>query len=280
MKNVLYIDKPKGLTSFDVCYKLRKVLNTKSIGHTGTLDPNATGVMIVLFDKACKANQFLVSDTKDYIAEVEFGYLTDTLDVDGKVIEERAYEAPKKEDVLKVFEKYLGKSTQIPPITSAIKVDGKKLYEYQREGKEVEIPKREIEVFSLELISLDDQSLTFKTKVSSGTYIRALMRDILSDLGLIGTLKNLVRTKVDEVTLAECDRLEEVLKGNYTLHDTSDLLKSRYHTLECTKVEDIKNGKFVYYDSDEEKIAITYKGEVIAIYGKDGNKYRSIRGLF
>lgn len=280
MKNVLFINKPKGITSFDVCYKLRKVLNTKAIGHTGTLDPNATGVMIVLFDKACKANQFLVSDSKEYIAEVEFGYMTDTLDVDGNVIERQELPVITEEAVLKVFKKYLGRSMQLPPMTSAIKVNGKKLLEYQREGKEVEIPLREIEIFSLELLKLDQKGMTFKTCVSSGTYIRALMRDILNDLNTIGTLVELTRTKVDEISIEECDDLEDVLNGHFTLHDTSSLLCQRFPSIEVKNVEDVKNGKALILNIEDERVAITHLGKVIAIYGKCNQQYRCIRGLF
>ena len=132
MKNVLYVDKPSGMTSFDVCYRLRKVLKTKKIGHTGTLDPLASGVMIILFDKATKANQFLVSDNKEYIAKVKLGVETDTLDIDGKIIKEAPYSLPEKDKLIEVLNSFVGSSRQIVPLTSAVSVNGKRLYQYQR----------------------------------------------------------------------------------------------------------------------------------------------------
>ena len=133
MLNALFINKPSGITSFDVCFRLRKVLGTKKIGHTGTLDPLADGVMIVLFDKATKANQFLVTDNKEYIARVRLGIETDTLDIDGNVINETAYNLPDKDDLINVLDSFLGQSRQEVPLTSAISVNGKRLYQYQRE---------------------------------------------------------------------------------------------------------------------------------------------------
>ena len=153
---ILYIDKPKGLTSFDICFKLRKVLGTKKIGHTGTLDPNATGLMIVLSDKDSKANQFLVSDNKEYIATCLLGIETDTLDIDGNIIKEKEETMPSSKEIEEVLNSFLGESYQIPPMTSAIKKNGKKLYEYQREGVEVEIEPRKINVEEIELLSVND----------------------------------------------------------------------------------------------------------------------------
>ena len=165
MKNVLYVNKPSGMTSFDVCYRLRKVLGTKKIGHTGTLDPLASGVMIVLFDKATKANQFLVSDNKEYIAKIKFGIETDTLDIDGNVIKESPYSLPNKEKIIEVLKSFIGPGKQVVPMTSAISVNGKRLYQYQREGKEVELPVRDINVYEIELLEMFDDGFSFRSKV-------------------------------------------------------------------------------------------------------------------
>ena len=137
MGNVLYVNKPKNMTSFDVCFKLRKVLGTKKIGHTGTLDPNATGVMIVLYNNATKANQFLVTDSKEYITTVKLGIETDTLDIDGNIINQSSVQMPSKEELISCLNSFLGKSLQQVPISSAVKVDGKKLLEYQRQNIDV-----------------------------------------------------------------------------------------------------------------------------------------------
>ena len=279
--NVLYIKKIKGMTSFDLCFKMRRVFNTKSIGHTGTLDPNATGVMVLLIDKACKANQFLVHDTKEYIATVKLGYETDTLDIDGNVIKEMEYQSPSQEAYLDVFKTFIGKQIQIPPMTSAIKVNGKKLVDYQREGKEVEIPAREVEIFSLDLLSVSDDGFVFKTKVSSGTYIRTLMKDILSKMGLIGTLVELERTKVGDVSIEECDSYEEVLNGNYHLHSLYDALSSMYKVVEYQNDKDIRNGKRIRLNVEEDRVLMVKDNEVLAIYERvNNNEFKCVRGLF
>ena len=215
MAEVLYVNKPSGISSFDVCFKLRKVLHTRKIGHTGTLDPNATGVMIVLFDKSTKANQFLVTDRKEYETRVLLGKETDTLDIDGKVLGEYKYEVPDENTLKKALNAFKGRSVQEVPITSAVSVDGKRLYQYQKEGKEVELPKREIEVFSIELLNIYEDGFSFLSRVSSGTYIRALARDILSSLNLHGTVLSLKRTAVDDVRIEDCDELNDILEGNH-----------------------------------------------------------------
>ncbi|MBR5341089.1 MAG: tRNA pseudouridine(55) synthase TruB [Erysipelotrichaceae bacterium] len=280
MGNVLYVNKPKGISSFDVCFRLRKVLGTKKIGHTGTLDPNATGVMIILFNKATKANQFLVTDKKEYICKVKLGIRTDTLDIDGNIIEESSYTVPEKETISETLKSFLGKSIQEVPLTSAVSVEGKRLYQYQREGKEVELPKREIEVSDIKLLDIFEDGFSFRSTVSSGTYIRALVRDILMKLNQIGTVSELERTAVDEVRIENCDNLEEIEKGNYKLHEIGDLLIKRYKTVEYPERNDILNGKKLKLNSDEKTVLVTNNDEVLAVYEKDGDIYRSLRGLW
>lgn len=281
MNKVLFVNKPKGITSFDLCFKMRRIFNTRSIGHTGTLDPNATGVMIVMIDKACKINQFIVKDTKEYIATVKLGFITDTLDVDGEVIKREEFITPTKEEYLKAFEKFTGRYIQIPPMTSAIKVKGKKLIDYKREGKAVEIPSREVEIFNLELLELYEDGFRFKANVSSGTYIRTLMKDILESMGLIGTLMELERIRVGSVSLDMCDCLEDIIQGNYHLHDIYDVLKDNYEVIDYPDDADIRNGRRIKLDTSSDEVMIVKGKEVLAIYGREkGNIFRSIRGLF
>lgn len=278
---VLYIDKPKGLTSFDVCFRLRKVLNTKKIGHTGTLDPNATGVMVVLFDKDTKANQFLVSAYKEYVAEVILGIKTDTLDIDGKVVEEAEVKMPKRDKLLAALDKYLGKSKQLPPMTSAIKINGKKLYEYQRQQQEVKIPLRDIEVTEMELLDVFDNGFSFRCKVSSGTYIRSLVRDVLDDLGLIGTLKELRRTKIDSVCIEDCQTLDAIVEGNYQVHNLLDILSKQYQTIYLKNDLRVRQGKQMKLDNCAQRVLIACGDEAIAIYERqDDGLYHCLRGLW
>ena len=280
MAEVLYVNKPSGISSFDVCFKLRKVLHTKKIGHTGTLDPNATGVMIVLFDKSTKANQFLVTDRKEYETRVLLGKETDTLDIDGKVLGEYKYEVPDENTLKKALNAFKGRSVQEVPITSAVSVDGKRLYQYQKEGKEVELPKREIEVFSIELLNIYEDGFSFLSRVSSGTYIRALVRDILSSLNLHGTVLSLKRTAVDDVRIEDCDELNDILEGNYHLPDLYDLLSKRYEVFEDFDEKDVLNGKKLLIESDQSRLLMAKNHEALAIYEKDGDLYRSLRGLW
>lgn len=277
---ILYIDKPKGLTSFDICFKLRKVLGTKKIGHTGTLDPNATGLMIILSDKDSKANQFLVSDNKEYIATCLLGIETDTLDIDGKVINTKEELMPDKKEIEEVLSSFLGESYQIPPMTSAIKKDGKKLYEYQREGIEVELEPRKINVEEIKLLSLDEKTFTFRCKVSSGTYIRSLLKDILVKLNRTGTLSELRRTKINDIDVSNADKLEDVLKGQYKCQNLYDLLIKRYKEYPVDNPKDVINGKRLYLNTDEKELLLTYNKQCLAIYVKEKNYYVSKRGLF
>lgn len=280
MGNVIYVNKPSGMSSFDVCYKLRKVFNTKRIGHTGTLDPNANGVMIILVNEATKASQFLVSDTKQYRTRVLFGIETDTLDIDGKIIRKEDYLLPNEEEIESILNSFLGESKQEVPLTSAKKIDGKKLYQYQLEGKEVKLPIIDINVSEIELNEIHDDGFTFTCNVSSGTYIRSLVRDILSKLEIIGTVSELTRTKIDDISLDECDNLNDVINGKYTNHSLFDVLSKRYKIYEIEDVEHIKNGKPLKINDEEEYILIASNSNAIAMYRKDNNLYRSARGLW
>lgn len=280
MKNVLYVNKPQGITSFTLCNKLRPVFGTRAIGHTGTLDPMATGVMIILLNKATKANQFLTYDDKEYIGEMTLGKETSTLDKEGEVVDSKVINDLSFEAWQEVMNSFIGKSKQLPPLTSAIKVKGKKLYEYQREGKEVEIPLRDIEIKSIELLNKEDNVLRFKVSVSSGTYIRSLVRDLAYKTSNLAYLSSLTRTRVGSISLKDCDDFDEVLKGNYKLHEVNEVLSNLYPTIEVNNPNDIKNGKRIKIDSDAARIFLTYDNEALAIYEKDGDEYRSVRGLF
>lgn len=178
MDGILLINKPAGYTSHDIVGIVRKKLHTKKVGHCGTLDPDATGVLVVCVNKATKAIQFLMSDTKFYRATLSLGKSTDTYDASGKVLEEKEVGALSENQVIDVLNSFMGKSKQKPPIYSAIKVNGKKLYEYARNGEEVEIKERNIEIMMIKMISFSNNEIVFDVKCSKGTYIRSLCVDI------------------------------------------------------------------------------------------------------
>lgn len=282
MSDVLFVNKPEGMTSFDICHKLRRVFNTRSIGHTGTLDPMASGVMIILLNKATKASQFLVGFDKVYEGKTKYGIQTDTLDIWGKVLKTAAIPPISNETIVQTMNKYKGKITQIPPMTSAIKVNGKKLYEYQRKGETVPIPKREVEIYDLELIDADHEGFGFRAHVSSGTYIRTLVDDLMQDLKTVGTLSYLRRIKAGTVSIEDCDDLADVLAGRYHLHDLYEVLKGYYLSYEVADAKPIMDGKKIVIENmTDDRVMITKQGQVLAIYGRhDGDVFRSLRGLF
>ncbi len=188
MKNgVIVIDKPSGITSFDVVSKVKKIIGVKKAGHIGTLDPLATGVFPVLLGEATKVSKYLIEHNKTYIAKLKLGEKRETGDLEGKVILTSDKKINNKKEVEQVLKSFLGKQIQIPPKYSAIKVNGKKLYEYARVKKEIEIPKREIEIYEINLISFDiqNQVIEFKVSCSKGTYIRTLCEDIAEKLGTV-----------------------------------------------------------------------------------------------
>ncbi len=211
MDGVIIINKPKQYTSHDIVNIVRKQLNIKKVGHTGTLDPNATGVLPILIGKATKISKYLVEHKKTYIATIKLGEKRDTGDSEGNIIEKdlklKLIEIDRLEEVLKSF---LGKQKQIPPMYSAIKVDGKKLYEYARQGQAVQIKPRDIEIYSISLKSYKEDEIVFKTECSKGTYIRVLCEDIAKELGTLGYMKELQRTTVDKFKIEESIELENL----------------------------------------------------------------------
>ena len=213
MDGILIINKPKGYTSHDVVNKVRKIYNTKKVGHTGTLDPNATGVLPILIGKATKLSEYLLEHDKTYTATIKLGERTDTGDSEGKVIETVKTLSPNKEVVENILKSFLGKQLQTPPMYSAIKINGKKLYEYAREGKQIDVPKREIDIYDIKLENIKDLEIIFTVSCSKGTYIRSLCEDIASKLNTVGFMKELVRTQVDRFKLNDAYTLEDLEKN-------------------------------------------------------------------
>lgn len=218
MDGIIIINKPKNCTSHDIVRKAKKAFNEK-VGHTGTLDPNATGVLPLLVGKGTQIAKYIINHDKIYEATLQLGEKTDTADVEGVVIETKCIleESLQTEIVNKVLQSFIGKQEQIPPIYSAIKVNGKKLYDYARKGEEVEIQPRQIEIYNMELIKIDVQNKTveFRVHCSKGTYIRTLCENIAEKLGTVGYMKELNRTKVGEFSIDDSITIEELENANY-----------------------------------------------------------------
>lgn len=211
INGIINVYKEQGYTSFDVVAKLRGILKQKKIGHTGTLDPLAEGVLMVCLGKATKLVDMLTGGTKEYKTVMTLGIATDTEDITGKIIEELPVpDTLTNEQIISTIKKYVGVYNQIPPMYSAIKKDGKKLYEYAREGIEIQREAREVEIFSIEDIKVNLPEISFHVHCSKGTYIRSLCRDIGKDLGCCGTMKSLVRSNVKDFKLEDSLKLSQI----------------------------------------------------------------------
>lgn len=214
MNGIIVINKPKGCTSHDVVSKIKKIVKEK-VGHTGTLDPLATGVLPVLIGKGTLCSKYLINHDKEYEVSLKLGASTDTMDAEGKILdkEEVKKSVLEKENVEKVLECFIGKQEQAPPMYSAIKIAGKKLYEYARKGESVELPKRKIEIYNIELVGINkiDKKIEFKVSCSKGTYIRSLCIDIAKTLGTIGYMADLKRLKVGEFSIKNAVVIDDKL---------------------------------------------------------------------
>lgn len=253
MDGIIVIYKPKQYTSHDVVAKVKKILEEK-VGHTGTLDPNATGVLPLLIGKGTLLSKYLINHDKTYIATIQLGKRTDTLDEEGIVIEEKEVlkQSLEKENIEKVLKTFLGEQEQTPPMYSAIKVKGKKLYEYARKGQTVEIPTRKITIYEIKLITIQEElkQIVIEVSCSKGTYIRSLCDDIAKKLNTIGYMKELERTKVgqfkleDTITIEELEKAKEniqLLKNN--MISVEDFFQNKSEiTLEPQKLEMFLNG--------------------------------------
>lgn len=211
MDGIIVINKEKEYTSHDVVAKLKKKLNISKVGHTGTLDPNATGVLPILIGKGTKFSKYLINHDKIYEVELELGKKTDTADIEGKVIEEKNVDEKYiKENLLQVLESFIGKQEQIPPMYSAIKKNGKKLYEYARAGEKVEIEPRKIEIYKIDLNKYDKNIISFVVSCSKGTYIRSLCEDIAEKLNTLGYMKNLKRLQVGKFNIKDAVYIDDI----------------------------------------------------------------------
>lgn len=213
MDGIIIINKGKNYTSNDVVSIVKKITKSK-VGHTGTLDPNATGVLPLLIGNATKISKYLINHDKEYEVVLQLGIRTETADVEGKVIEQKEVTAEmlNKDNIEEKLQQFIGKQEQIPPIYSAIKVNGKKLYEYARKGQEVELKPRQIEIYSIQLVGINEKEkqISFKVKCSKGTYIRSLCEDISKKLGTVGYMKELNRLQAGEFYIKDAVTISEM----------------------------------------------------------------------
>mgnify|MGYP005760407171 FL=1 len=216
MNGIIIINKNQGYTSHDIVHKIKRISKEK-VGHTGTLDPMAQGVLPILIGKATQCSKYLINHDKIYKVKLKLGIKTDTADSEGNIIEktEISPEILNEKKILQAINSMKGKQEQIPPIYSAIKVNGKKLYEYARKGQEVEIKPRQIEIYNIILNNIDKENkiIEYTVNCSKGTYIRSLCEDIAKKLGTIGYMENLIRLKAGEFSIENSITLEEILNA-------------------------------------------------------------------
>jgi tRNA pseudouridine55 synthase len=278
MNGLIIVNKDKNLTSRDVVNEICHIFKTKKVGHTGTLDPLATGVLVVAIGSALKIVDHITSLDKEYIAKVKVGIKTDTLDITGNVLEEKDVNIT-NEDIDKVLSNFPHDYDMEVPLYSAVKVNGKKLYEYARNNIPVELPHHMVKVYSLERISdIKDNSFYIKCHVSKGTYIRSLINDICLNLGTIGVMEELNRTKQGKYSIDESYTLEDIKNGNYKLismEDSLDLPKIEIDNEMLLKR--VLNGNKLEDTYNYPEFLFTYNHDVIAIYEQDNGMVKPVK---
>ena len=246
MDGILIVNKTKGCTSHDIVYQVKKIVNEK-VGHTGTLDPMATGVLPLLIGKGTLCSKYLINHDKIYEVQLTLGVKTDTADSEGTIIEERNIpeEAFQKERIEEVLETFLGKQEQIPPMYSAIKVNGKKLYEYARKGQAVEVQPRLIEIYKIKLLKINqkEKQIEFQVACSKGTYIRSLCEDIAKKIGTVGYMSKLNRVQVGNFSIEQAISIEQLEEGEIPYITIEELFTNRQEIwLEKQRLQPFLNG--------------------------------------
>jgi len=275
----LLINKKVGLTSRQEVNNVSHRLNEKKAGHIGTLDPFADGLLIVLLGSSTKISPFLETMDKVYVATLKLGEKTNTGDLTGEVIDTKEIPTLTKEKINEVFTKFLGKQSQIPPMYSAIKVNGKELYKYARNGEEIERKSREIYIYNIKLLTFSDSEITFSTHVSKGTYIRTLAEDIATQLGSVGHLTKLTRVAIGPYSLEHAKSSDEVTEKDL-LGITKMLSHIKNINLNENDAKRALNGCVLHLNANDECVLVSDINGVIAIYNKQSNGvYSCLRGL-
>lgn len=276
VSGVLIVNKHAGVTSHRIISSCRKLFNTRQVGHTGTLDPMATGVLPILIGRAVKASDYLMMHDKEYVCEMKLGITSDTEDITGEILS-RSDEIPSEDEVLRVISSFVGKISQIPPMYSAVKVGGRKLVDIAREGGEVEREAREVEIYSINPGKISDDTYSMRVECSKGTYIRTLCADIGKTLGCGAVMSSLVRTKTGSFTLDQSVTIEEL--DNMTAEERILLPKpveSLFKDLPCVNVSDfyaklVRGGTNLFQKKikaqipDGELVRIRQRGVFIAL---------------
>ena len=268
MDGIIIINKEKDWTSNDIVQKLKGIFHEK-VGHTGTLDPLATGVLPILIGKGTLLSKYLINHDKEYIATIKLGEKRSTGDTEGEIIEKQDVNEKmlQEQNINEVLKSFIGKSMQTPPMYSAIKVNGKKLYEYARKGQTVEVNSREIEIYNMELISISKQNKEIKYKVncSKGTYIRTLSEDIALKLGTVGFMKELERTKVGDFCIEQSTKISDIIENEENINNYYITIEKFLENKEEINLDKKELKKFL----NGVKIPILKKDEIYRIYSEN-----------
>lgn len=278
MIGIILVNKPSGMTSSNVVVKIRHILKVKRVGHLGTLDPLASGVLPICLGKATRLFDLFLQKDKSYVAHIEFGKLTDSLDIDGKVISENG-KVPSREEILNVLPKFIGKISQMPPSFSSKVINGVRAYKLARLGQEVQLKPCDVTITKLELLSqINENTYEFLVGCSSGTYIRSLARDIAEALGTQGTISKLTRVQSGDFIIENCIDLDKISNENIKDNLISlETVLEKFNKIELSKknVENIFNGKVVLLDGYQDGIyVLTYENKVVALGKVNNNQLR------
>lgn len=270
MNGIIVVNKEKGYTSRDVVNIVSKILGTKKIGHTGTLDPIAEGVLVLTVGKCTKLCDYLTSDDKEYIAEFVLSYETDTLDNTGNTLK-TSDKVVSDEEIIKVINSFIGEYNQEVPKYSAVKINGKKLYEYARNSEDISLPSRIVNIKNIEVISIGDV-IKIKCLVSKGTYIRSLIRDIGLKLGTYATMTSLIRTRQGIFDINDSKTIDDIKNNNYKLINVDELFED-FPKININKEElkKISNGCILNNSYNSEYVLFYYESKLISIYKSVGN---------
>lgn len=265
MNKIIIVNKEKGLTSRDVVNKLCKIFNTQKIGHTGTLDPLASGVLVCLIGKYTKLVDLITSYDKEYIATIKLGIKTDTLDITGNILETKKVPLLELKTIKEVLNSFVGVFNSEVPLYSAIRINGKRLYEYARNNEEVKLPNRETYIKKIELIEYHDDLIKFRAVVSKGTYIRSLIASICEKLNICGCMSDLERIRQGNFQIKDANSLESIANNNYQELSLTDVLNvlilpanDNYSKIKNGNIISLKIAGYVLFMDGEKELALYY----------------------
>lgn len=282
MNGILLVNKQENVTSRDVVNEVCKIFNTKKVGHTGTLDPMAKGVLVLALGTSLKIVNNITCLDKEYIAKITLGIKTDTLDNTGNIISEQKLDNIDTKKIDEVLNSFLGDYHMQVPLYSAVKVNGKKLYEYARNNIPVELPYKDVKIYEINRISdleyeNDKVSFLFKCKVSKGTYIRSLINDIAIKLNTIGVMSELTRVKQGKFSIEDCYTLEDIKNGRYKLLNMNDVIDLPIIKINDDLYKKVKNGMKLDNNYNYKEFCFEYKDNIIAIYKQEDKYVKPVR---